>query len=135
MRAYAVILLAVPSAMLICTSATADTDTGRRDLGRMVYTPPDDKLVLIPYRVADIIASKAMTRDEAGQLRPGEEALIELITSKIAWKSWSCHAGGAKGTIDYFPLRGVLLINQTPEVHQRIEQRLRQLRKEAARER
>jgi hypothetical protein len=100
----------------------------------MTYAPPDEKLVLVPYMVDEVILLKALTRDENGQPRAGEDGLIELITTKIAWKSWSCHAGGGQGTIDYFPMTWTLVINQTPEVHRRIEKLLRDLRKQARQE-
>lgn len=134
MRTCAVGFLVLRCAVAVHTAATADTATVRGDFGRMTYAPPDEKLLLVPYEVADVITSKAMTRDEKGQPRSGEQGLIELITAKIAWKSWSCHVGGGKGTIDYFPLGCVLVINQTPEVHRRIEKLLRDLRKQASRE-
>jgi hypothetical protein len=55
-----------------------------------------------------------------------EDRLMKLITSTIAPQSWS--ENGGPGAIDYFPLGMGLVINQTADVHQQIEQLLTGLR-------
>jgi tetratricopeptide (TPR) repeat protein len=63
-----------------------------------------------------------------GEVGPApEDALVKLITRCIRCESWA-EAGGA-GTIDYFPLAAALVINQTPDVHERIGQLLQELRR------
>jgi hypothetical protein len=53
--------------------------------------------------------------------------LINLITKAIAPGSWS--ADGGSGTIDYFPLGMTLVVNQTPDIQEQIQDLLQQLRR------
>jgi general secretion pathway protein D len=57
----------------------------------------------------------------------GEEPLIRLITNTIQPRSWS--ERGGPGTIDYFPLTMALVINQTPDVQDQIQDLLQALRR------
>jgi type II secretory pathway component GspD/PulD (secretin) len=55
-----------------------------------------------------------------------EDMLIRLITNTIKPQSWS--EMGGPGTIDYFPPAMALIINQSPDVQEQIQQLLDQLR-------
>ncbi len=57
-----------------------------------------------------------------------EQSLIDLITREVAPVTWS-QLGGL-GRISYFPLSMSLVVTQTREVHQQIENLLRALRRE-----
>ncbi len=56
-----------------------------------------------------------------------EEMLIKLISSTVSPQSWE--AMGGPGTIDYHPLTMALVINQTVEIQEQIEDLLRALRR------
>jgi general secretion pathway protein D len=56
-----------------------------------------------------------------------EEQLMNLVVSTVAPKSWN-QAGG-QGTMQYFPLGHSLVVNQTPAVHEEIEDILKALRR------
>jgi type II secretory pathway component GspD/PulD (secretin) len=56
-----------------------------------------------------------------------ERLLIDLITKTIAPGSWS--GSGGQGTIDYHPLTMALVINQTHEVHDQIQDLLASLQR------
>jgi type II secretory pathway component GspD/PulD (secretin) len=56
-----------------------------------------------------------------------EDDLIKLITSTIAPQSWV--SNGGRGTIEYFPLESALVISQTPDIHEQIEEMLQSLRR------
>ena len=56
-----------------------------------------------------------------------EDALIKLITNTIAPESWA-DAGGP-GTIDYFPLAGALVINETLDIQEQVADLLQALRR------
>jgi type II secretory pathway component GspD/PulD (secretin) len=56
-----------------------------------------------------------------------EEVLIKLITSTVQPRSWG--EMGGPGTIDYFPLSMALVINQTPDIQEQIQDLLAALRR------
>jgi type II secretory pathway component GspD/PulD (secretin) len=56
-----------------------------------------------------------------------EGELIRLITNAVAPNSWIDHAG--QGTIDYYPLGGVLVVNQTPDILEQVQDLLNALRR------
>ncbi len=56
-----------------------------------------------------------------------EEMLIRLIMNTIQPRSWS--EMGGPGTIDYFPLTMALVINQTPDIQDQIQDLLQALRR------
>src|SRR6185437_2375866 len=56
-----------------------------------------------------------------------EEMLIKLITNTISPKSWG--EQGGPGTIDYFPLSQSLIINQTPDIQDQVQDLLQALRR------
>src|SRR5262249_46080304 len=56
-----------------------------------------------------------------------EDLLIRLITNTIAPDSWS--DVGGKGTIQYYPLGLALIVNQTQDVQEQVEDLLKALRR------
>jgi type II secretory pathway component GspD/PulD (secretin) len=56
-----------------------------------------------------------------------EEQLMNLIRNTIAPESWSENSG--KGTINYYPLGGALVVNQTQDIQEQIVDLLQALRK------
>jgi hypothetical protein len=83
----------------------------------------DARLVQQTYSVADLVipvAGKSPTTTS-------EEQLIQLITSTIAPDSW-VDMGGV-GTIEYFPNTMALIINQTPDVLEQVQDLLAALRR------
>ncbi len=56
-----------------------------------------------------------------------EDVLIKLITNTISPQSWA--SMGGQGTIEYFPLGFALVINQTPDVQEQIQDLLQALRR------
>ncbi len=56
-----------------------------------------------------------------------ERQLIGLITSTIGRSSWA--EVGGPGTIDYFPLTMSLVVNQTQDIHEQIQDLLQALRR------
>jgi type II secretory pathway component GspD/PulD (secretin) len=62
-----------------------------------------------------------------GQTSTMEELLIRLITNTVAPSSWA--EVGGPGTIDYFPLGMALVINQTPDVQEQVQELLDALRR------
>src|SRR5262249_1621219 len=56
-----------------------------------------------------------------------EEQLIKLITNTIQPRTWSDMGG--PGSIDYFPLTMSLVINQTPDIQEQIQDLLAALRR------
>jgi type II secretory pathway component GspD/PulD (secretin)/tetratricopeptide (TPR) repeat protein len=56
-----------------------------------------------------------------------EDQLIGLITSTIKPQSWS--SVGGPGTIQYYPLGGALVINQTPDIQEQVAELLSALRR------
>lgn len=56
-----------------------------------------------------------------------EDQLIKLITSTIQPRSWS--EMGGPGTIEYFPMTMSLVINQTPDIQEQIQDLLSSLRR------
>jgi hypothetical protein len=76
------------------------------------------KLVQVAYPVADLVVGNKPATDE--------EALIRFMVCTICPETWN-NAGGP-GTMDYFPVGMTLIINQTPEVHAKIQVLLKALR-------
>jgi type II secretory pathway component GspD/PulD (secretin) len=69
----------------------------------------------------------AVTVTQRGASNTLEEGLIRLITSSVQPRSWSDMGG--PGSIDYFPLTFALVVNQTVEIQEQIEDLLRALRR------
>ena len=56
-----------------------------------------------------------------------EEQLIKLVTSTIEPRSWA--EMGGPGTIEYYPLTLSLVVNQTPDIQEQIQELLEALRR------
>jgi RNA polymerase sigma factor (sigma-70 family) len=87
--------------------------------GIIIVTAPSAKLMQRVYQVADLVVP---TRE--GKRK--EDKLIQLITKVIEPESWDSRGGA--GTIEFFPLSTSLVVNQTAEVHEQIQQLLKALR-------
>jgi hypothetical protein len=101
----------------------------------VVVTTPQcarGKLRQVTYPVADLVvpvgAPWDSKPDEKAQPRATLEArLIELICTTIAADTWMDKGG--PGTMQYFPLGMALVINQTQDVHEQIQELLQALRR------
>jgi type II secretory pathway component GspD/PulD (secretin) len=62
-----------------------------------------------------------------GPSNTNEEQLIKLITSTIQPRTWS--EMGGPGTLEFFPLTMSLIINQTPDIQEQIQDLLASLRR------
>ncbi|MGE3807054.1 MAG: type II secretion system protein GspD, partial [Gemmataceae bacterium] len=98
--------------------------TGPRSLqgGQPVGSPGESALQSSP--LASALSPGAVPRKPGQTL---EEALIKLITNTIEPRSWSDMGG--PGTIDYFPLGMALVINQTPDIQEQVQELLNALRR------
>ncbi|HEV3143759.1 MAG TPA: hypothetical protein VGZ47_07750 [Gemmataceae bacterium] len=56
-----------------------------------------------------------------------EDVLMKLVTNTVAPQSWN--DVGGPGTIDYFPIGMALVINQTPDVQEQVQELLEALRR------
>jgi general secretion pathway protein D len=98
-----------------------------------VAPKPSLMLVRVTYQVADlivpvpggVIAGDPVSPASKDETR--EESLIKLITKTVEPPSWSDRAG--PGTIDYHPLTMSLVINQTPDIQERVHDLLKSLRR------
>lgn len=104
--------------------------TGLAMSGPLEAPADSQELVLVVYPVADLLF---VEYDQAGQpiLRRGdckttEDELIRLITTKIAPDSWA--SVGGPGVVQYFPLGMSLVVNQTRDVQEQVQQRLAAIR-------
>jgi RNA polymerase sigma factor (sigma-70 family) len=87
----------------------------------LTVTPLRWLLILKTYKVADLLDSNGK-----------EDTLIRIITRVVEPTSWVVMGG--PGTIDFWPLGNALTVNQTSEVHERIQALLdgfRELREKA----
>jgi len=84
------------------------------------------------YDVIKILALKPFTRDASGDFVPTEQALVNSIPKLMVRHSWVRYGGA--GVLDYYPFTWRLVVNQTPDVHRRIEKLLRALEEEAVRD-
>jgi type II secretory pathway component GspD/PulD (secretin) len=78
-----------------------------------LVAPAQQKLVVVPYQVADLVIPPGNKGDKTEETR-----LIKLIQDTIAPRSWATMGG--PGSIDYFPMTMTLVINQTPDVQEQI---------------
>jgi hypothetical protein len=76
------------------------------------------KLEMRIYPVADLVVSDNTAEDSATEAAK----LIKLIFSTVEPNTWSDMGG--PGTIDYCPLTLSVVVNQTPEVHKKLEELL-----------
>jgi type II secretory pathway component GspD/PulD (secretin) len=70
------------------------------------------------------LANATVTR---GRLKTREDALIKLITNTIEPQSWADQGG--PGTIDFFPMTGALVINETLDIQEQVADLLQALRR------
>jgi type II secretory pathway component GspD/PulD (secretin) len=84
--------------------------------------PAQQKLVVVPYQVADLVIPPGNKGNQTEETR-----LIKLIQDTIAPRSWATMGG--PGAIDYFPMTMTLVINQTPDVQEQINDLLAALRR------
>src|SRR5439155_23068748 len=56
-----------------------------------------------------------------------EEMLMKLITNTIAPQTWNTMSG--HGSVEFYPLGGALIINQTPDIQEQVAQLLEALRR------
>jgi hypothetical protein len=82
----------------------------------LTVTPLRPKLTLKIYKVGDLVSEGEKV----------EDTLIRIITHVVDPTSWETMGG--PGTIDYWPLGKAFTINQTPEIHERLEALLDGLR-------
>src|SRR5262249_28431835 len=64
---------------------------------------------------------------KAGPAEALSGRLIRLIVSTVAPDTWG--VAGGRGEVDYYPLGMVLVVSQTPEVHEQVAQLLDSLRR------
>ena len=86
-------------------------------------------MVRVTYAVADLVMPLPGA-DGAKSSSPAvtqEGQLIQLITGAIEPKSWS--EKGGRGTIDYHPHTMGLVVNQTPDIQERVADLLNCLRR------
>lgn len=108
------------------------------------------KLTVKVYAVADLVTPAGPVGGAPGKAESNGAALIQVITKTIEPASWqgsgfgpampgggmpggspmgAGQGAGGNGTIEYFPLGKGLVINQTPDIHARIQLLLDDLRK------
>jgi hypothetical protein len=94
------------------------------DEGLLITTKEqaDSMMTLRVYLVRDLVATHATHSDW-----DDADPLIDLIIGNVHPQSWS--EVGGPGTVDYFSHSGVLVFNQSREVHDQVEQLLATLRK------
>ena len=71
--------------------------------------------------------SGAMNATKNRRPNTQEEQLIQLITRSIGYRTWSDMGGQA--TIEYFPQTMALVVNQTTDIHEQIQDLLASLRR------
>jgi Flp pilus assembly secretin CpaC/tetratricopeptide (TPR) repeat protein len=57
-----------------------------------------------------------------------EKQLIQMITSTIAPETWKGTAAGGTGTIEYYPMGMTLVVSQSSDIQEQIEELIRRLR-------
>jgi type II secretory pathway component GspD/PulD (secretin) len=83
------------------------------------------------FNVADLVVP-IQGPGACRQANTQEASLIQLITKSVAPRTWADNGG--TGTIDYHPLTKALVVNQTPDVQEQIEDLLGALRRLQERE-
>jgi type II secretory pathway component GspD/PulD (secretin) len=99
------------------------------------YTGPNSMYngttVSTPSGSAGVQASAGSTgnplMNKGGMGQTIEDTLIKLITTTVAPESWN--EVGGKGTIQYYPLGLALIINQTPDIQEQVQDLLAALRR------
>lgn len=94
---------------------------------------PTPGCVLKVYHVADLVVpiprtvGTKNTPTDTPPVKTTEAALIKLITGAISPQTWN--EMGGRGSIDYHPMTMSLVVNQTPDVQERIADLLSSLRR------
>ncbi len=57
-----------------------------------------------------------------------EKQLIQMITSTIAPETWKGSAAGGTGTIEYYPMGMTLIVSQSSDIQEQIEELIKRLR-------
>jgi hypothetical protein len=120
-----------PAALLAACALAVAAPTAQAE-------PPKQPLVRRVYQVADLVVPRpdmvvvtdrheAKAEPEPKSQPTREDKLIHLIEQTIAPQSWS--GSGGEGTLDYHPLTGALVINQTMDVQEQVADILSTLRK------
>jgi type II secretory pathway component GspD/PulD (secretin) len=89
-----------------------------------VTTPSQVQLTFKAFCVADLVWAEGVPGEPLSNKLP--EALIRIITKAVEPESWDVMGG--RGTIDFFPIGASFSVNQTPEIHERIQALLNGLR-------
>jgi hypothetical protein len=110
----------------LCLASTMSVCRAQESLGYSLpdVTIPSPLWVTRTYQVADLVLPLNQGKQPA---KTCEDRLIKLLTGTVAPESWAVKGG--KGTIDYFPLGMTIVVNQTPDVQERIAAVLESLRK------
>ena len=118
----------------VCRALAAVLFLGLLALPLRAAPPSDDAhLVRVTYQVADLVIPPPSEAVFHSGLKAGspsvtqESQLIQLVTGAVEPKSWS--EKGGRGTIDYHPHTMGLVVNQTPEVQERVADLLNCLRR------
>jgi hypothetical protein len=97
-----------------------------RDEVLLITTPEEAEMMLVTkvYDVGDLVTCQ----DKSGELWVDYDSLIEVITTTIGPETWE--DVGGPGSIAPAPFRGadMLVVRQTYQIHQEIEQLLDQVR-------
>ncbi len=124
---WAAVLLALSGLPIPPTGRAAEDCEAEKDRhggsGLVQRTYPVADLILSDHGNCSVLGAPIPT--PAAERTPDE--LIELIVNTIAAQTWSMQGG--PGTIEYVPLGMAFLVNQTPEVHERIAELLEGLRR------
>jgi type II secretory pathway component GspD/PulD (secretin) len=122
---------------LFAVSVHAQTQySGLTPVSGVAPAPAPAKMVLRVYAVADLVAPIAYEgTDEHGDKhdapRTQEDRLIKMILNAVDTNSWAANTTDrSRGTIDFFPQTMSLVVNQTPEIHEKVAELLAKLRKQ-----
>jgi hypothetical protein len=117
------ILAALIAACLVIGAPTLRACQPAGEMQQRVYLVWD--LVVPP---PDVHIPRPAETEQTAKSRPTrEDWLITQIEEHVQPTSWA--AKGGHGTIEYFPLAGKLVINQTPDIQMEVAEYLRDLRR------
>jgi Bacterial type II and III secretion system protein len=121
-------LATVFAACVVAVAAPfAPAASEKPELQRLTYQVLD--LVIMPDgKVVFPVPGPKKTGELAKQQATREDQLIKQIVQSVQPSSWQ--QNGGRGTIDYLPMTGSLVVQQTPEIHQQIGELLTSLRRQ-----
>ncbi len=121
---------ALLAAGLLAAAAAAEEPvrTGPCSAATRCATPDRGKLVTKAYSVAELVVPVGEPGKQGEARKTCENDLIRTIQQTLARATWA--SNGGDGTIDYFPLSGTLIVNQTPDVQEQVADLLSRLRRE-----